>query len=201
MRDNRSDLREVFLQIERILHDLNLNPNLPKPDFKNCNDEEGHFECSCNKVVDKWFTFIKHNSIEIDKIIIHSAFQFVFQDRKFLHDFHLKLAHFIAYKMDYIASEYPEYVTPKRRIKRQRFPVWLKDAVFHRDKGTCVICRCDLTKLIRLQNDINIDHIIPLSLYGTNDASNMQLLCSKCNSEKSSFSEMKLGRVKTPSRP
>ncbi|OQP09823.1 hypothetical protein B1692_16745, partial [Geobacillus thermoleovorans] len=29
-----------------------------------------------------------------------------------------------------------------------------------------------------------IDHIVPLNLFGSNDASNMQLLCERCNTSK-----------------
>jgi 5-methylcytosine-specific restriction protein A len=36
----------------------------------------------------------------------------------------------------------------------------------------------------RSTRDLTLDHIIPLSRGGTNDAANAQVLCRKCNSEK-----------------
>lgn len=184
MMDGYNDKQIVFEHFEGLLRDLNIASSLPIPDFESCTDEEGHLECTCSEIVEQWFEFIRKIARELDDMIIHSAFQFIFQDRGFLHDFHLELAQNIEEEMEYIVENYPEYVTKKRRLKRQHFPAWLKKAVLHRDKGTCVICRCDLSYLVRLENEINIDHIIPLNLYGTNDSSNMQLLCSKCNNEK-----------------
>lgn len=176
---------EFFSYLKRLLIDVDLLPDLQEPDFHNCKDEDGHYECECAKRIDEWEEYAKSMASEIDKIVIHSAFQFVFQDRKFLHDFNLKLAEFIKEKIDEIKEKYPDNVTARGRVRRWSFPVWLKKAVFHRDKGKCVICRCDLTGVITLDSTINIDHIVPLSLFGTNDASNMQLLCSDCNAKKS----------------
>ncbi|SES10183.1 HNH endonuclease [Salipaludibacillus aurantiacus] len=178
------DIPEVFDFIERTLAEVKLTTDLPTPDFSECDDNGGHFDCDCFKIVQQWMKYSSDNNEKIAELVIHSAFQFVFQDRKFLRDFHLELAEFIEYEMDYIKKLYPEYVTKKGRIKRQYFPEWLKSAVFYRDKGTCVICRCDLSNLIRSQNKIHLDHIVPLELYGTNDPSNMQLLCETCNSSK-----------------
>ncbi|MED2799115.1 HNH endonuclease [Bacillus thuringiensis] len=46
------------------------------------------------------------------------------------------------------------------------------------------MCRCDLSNLVRTQNTIHLDHIIPLDVYGSNDASNFQLLRERCNTSK-----------------
>lgn len=179
-----SNIPEVFDFIERTLDEVELTPDLPTPDFSSCDDNGGHFDCGCFKIVKMWMDYSADNNEKITELVIHSAFQFVFQDRKFLHDFHLELTDFIEHEMDFIKKKYPDYVTSKGRLKRQYFPEWLKSAVFYRDKGTCVMCRCDLSNLVRSQNKIHIDHIVPLDLYGTNDASNMQLLCETCNTYK-----------------
>ncbi|EJR49138.1 hypothetical protein IIO_06622 [Bacillus cereus VD115] len=181
------ELEDVFNFISRILNEVNLKTDLPVPNFENCPDK-WHEDCSCdcNDIVKLWESFVDENHGEINDLIIHSAFQVIFLDKKFLHDFHLELADFIEVYMDEIKLAHPNYVTEKNRIKRQRFPKWLTNAVFHRDKGTCTNskCRCDLTKLIRPQNTIHIDHIVPLQLFGSNDASNFQLLCESCNTSK-----------------
>ncbi|MCP1494580.1 hypothetical protein J2Y73_004611 [Peribacillus frigoritolerans] len=178
------DISAIYEIVHRIIDEVNLTPNLPTPQFNKCNDQYGHFECKCYEVIEPWIDYAIKNSKKINDLIIHSAFQFIFQDRRFLHDFHLELSKLIKDEMDFIKHKYPDYVTLKNRIRRQGFPIWLKQAVFYRDKGTCVICRCDLSNLLRSQNQIHIDHIIPLNVFGTNDASNMQLLCESCNTSK-----------------
>jgi len=43
----------------------------------------------------------------------------------------------------------------------------------------CVYCKCSI-----LNNNYHIDHIMPLSKGGTNELSNIQLLCPDCNLKK-----------------
>ena len=63
-------------------------------------------------------------------------------------------------------------------------PVWLRNAVFHRDKGRCQLCHRDLTRLVNPVAQAQFDHIWPLARSGSNDVTNFQLLCSRCNSRK-----------------
>lgn len=42
-------------------------------------------------------------------------------------------------------------------------------------KGKCVVCKGDITELY------HVDHIMPLSLGGSNEPKNLQLLCPTCN--------------------
>lgn len=62
-------------------------------------------------------------------------------------------------------------------------PKWVKNAVFYRDRGRCVLCGKDLsgTMAIIEYNKVHYDHIVPLDQGGINDVSNIQLLCEKCN--------------------
>lgn len=71
---------------------------------------------------------------------------------------------------------------PKQWIHRTNWPQWAIKAVRSRDRGCCAECRKDIC--IELQEEENIDHIVPLSRGGTNDLVNLQLLCKPCNSKK-----------------
>ncbi len=55
-------------------------------------------------------------------------------------------------------------------------PQQVKLEVFHRDKGRCVKCGSN--------QQIEFDHIIPVSLGGSSTANNVQLLCQSCNRTK-----------------
>jgi hypothetical protein len=63
----------------------------------------------------------------------------------------------------------------KRR--RERIPENVRIAVWRRDEGKCVECGS--------KQNLEYDHIIPVSKGGSNTARNIQLLCEKCNREKS----------------
>ena len=195
MEEEVSDVygKDRFELVFKVLEEIDMLPELPIPDFENCScqeeEEEGLIKtenvCDCERILSQWIGYVKKNCSVIDQLIVHGAFQYLFQDRHFLHDFHRVLAKWIEENMNYIEENYPDHlVLVKKRFRRHRFPVWLKQAVFYRDKGTCVLCRNDLSNLIRTVNKIHIDHIVPLELYGSNDASNMQLLCSTCNTKK-----------------
>jgi len=69
---------------------------------------------------------------------------------------------------------------PKQWVDRQDgWPAWARKAVIARDRGHCAQCDKDLT--LELSEADHIDHIIPLGVGGTNDLSNLQLLCEPCN--------------------
>ncbi|MDR1947658.1 MAG: DEAD/DEAH box helicase family protein [Desulfovibrio sp.] len=56
----------------------------------------------------------------------------------------------------------------------------MRNAVFTRDNDTCLRCGKKRNRGVVL----NIDHIMPISLGGTNDLSNLQTLCKFCNNMK-----------------
>jgi 5-methylcytosine-specific restriction endonuclease McrA len=49
--------------------------------------------------------------------------------------------------------------------------------IFKMQRGKCAICKTNLTKY-------HVDHVMPLSLGGDNNRTNLQLLCPTCNSSK-----------------
>ncbi|MDR2585138.1 MAG: HNH endonuclease [Prevotellaceae bacterium] len=62
-------------------------------------------------------------------------------------------------------------------VKREPIPRLEVEAIYSRDGGKCVFCGST--------EKIHIDHIIPFSKGGSNEVENLQLLCQKCNLEKS----------------
>jgi hypothetical protein len=61
--------------------------------------------------------------------------------------------------------------------ERELIPQDVMDKVWNRDGGRCVKCGS--------QENLEFDHIIPFSKGGATSYRNMQLLCKKCNIEKS----------------
>jgi 5-methylcytosine-specific restriction enzyme A len=74
-------------------------------------------------------------------------------------------------------------VTPKLvlyeydvKTRNGRIPLVLRHEVFKRCEYKCV--ECGRTKQ---ETSLEIDHIMPLSLGGTDELSNLQILCKNCN--------------------
>jgi 5-methylcytosine-specific restriction enzyme A len=69
---------------------------------------------------------------------------------------------------------------------RISFPKEVREYVFQRDNHQCQSCGRS-TKLA-------IDHIIPLAKGGSNDISNLQTLCTSCNSQKKHYFDPRFDR-------
>jgi len=52
--------------------------------------------------------------------------------------------------------------------------------LFIAQRGLCAMCQVDIKK-----QKHHVDHIMPLARQGTNDKTNLQLLCPTCNRKKS----------------
>jgi hypothetical protein len=64
-----------------------------------------------------------------------------------------------------------------KQAKRKPIPQDVKDKVWNRDGGKCVECG--------INENLEFDHIIPISKGGANTYRNIQLLCEHCNRSKS----------------
>lgn len=103
----------------------------------------------------------------------------VFHDRE--------LCEYISTNLQQSGFGWGDYLTatseiPNQWINRSKLPKWAERAVIARDRGDCDICG---KHLVFEAEANNIDHIIALSIGGTNDLLNLQLSCPSCNREKS----------------
>ena len=64
-----------------------------------------------------------------------------------------------------------------QQARRERIPEDVRIFVWKRDEGRCVQCGS--------QENLEFDHIVPVSKGGSNTARNIQLLCETCNRRKS----------------
>lgn len=83
-----------------------------------------------------------------------------------------------------VEDEYVRNFARPGRLRRVMLPQWVKRAVFHRDRGLCVVCRRDLSGTLTTMSKSEYDHIVPLAEGGLNDVTNIQLLCKACNRRK-----------------
>lgn len=115
-----------------------------------------------------------HNESRESNKIVDDIFYLLFNDKLFLYHFNKVISKFI------IESKLID-------IKRVKVPKWLQKGIFFRGNGRCQVCSKDLTGIVTITPDkgMHFDHIIALENGGTNDPTNYQLLCSKCNLKKS----------------
>lgn len=117
--------------------------------------------------------------------IKNETFYILFQNRELLRDFHELISSYIRdLRFSDIDPLYRKYFRKDGVIKRFTIPKWVKKAVYFRDRGRCTICKCDLSGILSLSEKLNYDHVVPIVKGGTNEVTNIQLLCEKCNKSK-----------------
>lgn len=72
---------------------------------------------------------------------------------------------------------------------RITIPYSVREYVYQRDNYQCKSCGKS-----QQETTLNIDHIIPLALGGSNDLSNLQTLCVTCNSKKKHYLDPRFKR-------
>lgn len=131
--------------------------------------------------VEKHIDELKCILSKASSIVTEAAFQLLFSDRTFLFEFSQMIAKYIRLLK---VGEHPCIISDGNVKREQYFPTWLKNAVFHRDKGHCQLCGKDLTNIFNPTGQRHIDHMVPLKAHGTNDPTNFQLSCESCNKSK-----------------
>lgn len=82
---------------------------------------------------------------------------------------------------DLRTDEYVEKFQNRIGIKKTRNPISssIRYDIIAKAKGICVACGITGQK-----RQLDVDHIVPLNVGGTNDPCNLQVLCSRCNRQK-----------------
>jgi len=102
-------------------------------------------------------------------IIVTEVFNLLFGDRKAMMQFNITIAEYMG----------------EKTTRCTYWNTWLKNALLHREKGVCALCKTNLTAMYNTSNIAAVDHIVPIALGGVNDPTNLQLLCQPCNGKKS----------------
>ncbi|HAX2342289.1 TPA: hypothetical protein JW659_004598, partial [Escherichia coli] len=89
------------------------------------------------------FLYEFHSSEEFLKHIentVREVFYILFGNRKVMQDFNEMIARAREDEIDIIDTKYHK---DNGVLKRKNIPEWVKNAVYHRDKGRCVVCKKD----------------------------------------------------------
>ncbi|MDD4438171.1 MAG: HNH endonuclease signature motif containing protein [Tissierellia bacterium] len=147
--------------------------------------EESDYTCykQYKELIANMYDDIVSNFDLIEEDIIEAVFYLLYTNKGFLFCFNQYISKYVS--IDFLDAELFDSFN---HVKRCHYlPEWLKRAIIYRDNGKCQHCGKDLSGLISINNDkeLQFDHVIPLEQGGTNDATNFQLLCSECNFKKS----------------
>lgn len=68
---------------------------------------------------------------------------------------------------------------------RPAIPKWMRDRIFDSAGGRCTYCGCEVVEDGNISDQsFHIDHVVPLSLGGSNDFTNLVASCRACNLSK-----------------
>lgn len=116
--------------------------------------------------------------------IVDSAFSILWTQKEILYKFNLLLAEYVK---DFKKKDYPKILEEDGVIDRdcqKTWPKWLKKQILFRDRGFCQYCGKRVSDNDLLNDDYDIDHMVPLKKGGTYDPTNLILACSHCNRSK-----------------
>lgn len=179
-----------------LLHSLieNIGRGCMEADAKHCDAEDNILMyraplIAAGVAIPKWFEKPKSHSQSrllglLENLLpptANATFYILFSDRNFLLQFQM-------YVQPIVKNILKKQSTSMKKdgvLKRPgNIPIWLKQAVYFRDRGRCQICRKNLTNDLTPWNEKHMDHMIPLEESGSNDPTNFQLLCDHCNTSK-----------------
>jgi hypothetical protein len=129
----------------------------------------------------QWFLSQEPAFEELWEKITDEVFYLLFGNRAFLLRFNKAVARYLQSGEVTIPRK---YLDENGKIRRHYLPSWVRDAVYFRDHGRCVLCQMDLSGILSADRVDHFDHMVPLAQWGINDPCNIQLLCKGCNLKK-----------------
>jgi HNH endonuclease len=125
----------------------------------------------------RFYDFVSNSDRYHDAIeeLTDEVFHVFFNDLQFLQQFNLLCASYIEN-----AGFGNESQTERGTLKRVRIPIWTRRAIFHE----CRNCKRSVAATVNAVETERYDHIVPLAAFGSNDVTNIQLLCAACNLKK-----------------
>ena len=112
-------------------------------------------------------------TLDITQVTIFTSISDI---EKYKQKAHSKLKSYKAFSLD---NNEPINIQPVKKIKRKTFDKTTRKSIYN-NSG----CRCQICGRLITYDDFTIDHIIPLAKGGTNNMSNLQSSCVRCNSIK-----------------
>lgn len=79
-------------------------------------------------------------------------------------------------KLGDIESALRDLDVQRPSVTRRKIPILLRQEVMREAQYKCVVCSSP--------DDLTIDHIVPVSVGGSNEKTNLQVMCRPCNSRK-----------------
>jgi len=79
-------------------------------------------------------------------------------------------------QLNKIESALIELNTKPVVVTRRKVPDWLREEIMIEADYRCVVCSAN--------SDLTIDHIVPVVAGGSNEKTNLRVLCRSCNSRK-----------------
>lgn len=130
-------------------------------------------------VIDKIEEEYKDEIIQLQKLYAANFAERIFHDRQYCE--YISYAISSIYEIDGFPILDNDIVKRIKYIDRQKMPSWVFETLRARERDKCASCGKAVSEL---NSEFHIDHIIPISKFGTNDVVNLQLLCEGCNLQK-----------------
>lgn len=187
--DNETIKNRININKEIIQHSPIFTPENKQKHIENLDKQ--YSENNLKYVTVKYYkTITKYRQVNYVK---HSYRERILIDEiNISHLFLLDLMNFaLETGMTTTQSEIAELQTTAKE-QRRKMTKELRKVVMERDNYTCQMCG----KYMPDEVGLHIDHIIPVSKGGKTELSNLQVLCSKCNGNKSD----KVGSIKRKRR-
>lgn len=135
----------------------------------------------CNQEIGENFVFERNNAPYSDELWFYRNSVYIIFDDYLYKEEEIKLL-IMEYedqerqKFEKLKKKFSTSKSDEVKYERTRIPEEVRIAVWRRDQGKCARCGS--------RENLEYDHIVPVSKGGSNTARNIELLCQNCNRSK-----------------